>query len=260
MRKAIIALLVLVGLLVAADFGVAAAAEQQVSKRMRAELGLTNDPAVRINGFPFVAQAASGDYPDVVITADRLTVGPFTEVSVRAELTHVRAGLGELLGSGPRTLRIDEASGTVRVNAADLGRQLPGVTQLRIEPVSSASVSGLIPELDPDNAVRLLGTVTLLGQRFDVSLLAVMQLDGTVVQIVPREFEVGGIGRSAQLPRAVQAALRQLFTLRLDPGTLPFTVMPTTLRAVDGALEVSGTARGVVISGGAAPNPAPTAR
>lgn len=260
MRKAIIALLVLAGLMVAADFGIAAAAEQQVSKRMRAELGLTTDPAVRVNGFPFVLQAASGVYPDVVITADRLAVGPLTEVSVRAELRNVRAGLGELLGSGPRTLRIDEASGTVRVNAADLGRQLPGVTQLRIEPVSSAAVSGLIPEIDPESAVRLLGTVTVLGQRFDVTLLAVMQLDGTVVQIVPREFEVGGIGSSAELPRSVRGALRELFTLRLDPGTLPFTVEPTTLRAVDGGLEVSGTARGVVISSGAASSPAPTAR
>jgi LmeA-like phospholipid-binding len=251
-KKAIIALLVLVGLLVAVDFGVAAAAEQQVSKRMRTELGLTSDPAVRFNGFPFLAQAAQGDYQDVVVTADRLTVGPLTDVSVRAELWHVRIPLGELLGSGQRTLRIDEAEGIVRIKADDLKRQLPGVTDLRIEPVDVADPKRRSPDVEESSSIRLLGKVSLLGQRLDVAAVGALRLDGRTVLIVPRDFEVTGIGNTADLPRPVQDGLTDLFTLRLNPGSLPLTVNPTTLKAVNGALEVSGTAQNLVISGGGA--------
>jgi hypothetical protein len=249
-KTAIIAVLVLVGVLVAADFGIAAAAEQQVSKRMRSELGLANDPDVWIDGFPFLTQALAGDYQNVVVTADRLKVGPLTEVSVRAELHHARVGLSELLGSGPRTVRIDEAEGTVRINADDLATQLPGVTDLRVESVDKKSLKDKPADIDPDTAVRLIGTVHVLGQSYDATVLAVTQLDGRVVRIVPRDFEISGVDSMAELPRPMQNALRELFTVRLNPGTLPFTVTPTKLKAVDGALEVSGTAQGLVISGG----------
>jgi hypothetical protein len=52
MRRLIIILLVLVGLAVAADFGSAALAESAVSRQMRGQLGLVDDPSVRINGSP----------------------------------------------------------------------------------------------------------------------------------------------------------------------------------------------------------------
>ncbi|MGQ0481233.1 MAG: hypothetical protein ACT4O0_09425, partial [Pseudonocardia sp.] len=59
----------------------------------------------------------------------------------------------------------------------------------------------------------------------------------------------------AALPRIMQSGLRQLFTLRIDPGTLPFGMTPTTLKAVDNALEVSGSGRDLVIGdpGGTVP-------
>jgi hypothetical protein len=252
-KKAIIALLVLVGVLVAIDFGVAAAAEQQVSKRMRSELGLSSDPSVRINGFPFLTQALQGDYQEVVVNADRLMVGPLTEVSVLAELRHVRIPLSELLGSGPRTLRIDEAEGTVRINAKDLERQLPGVSDLRIEPVDTTDPERRAPGITSP-AIRMYGTVTLLGARYDVAVTASLRLDGRTVLIVPRDLEVNGIGGTAALPTQVREGLSDLFTMRLNPGSLPFTVTPTTLKAVDGALEVSGTAEDLVISGGTSPS------
>ncbi len=252
MKKAIIALLVLIGLLVAVDFGVAAAAEQQVSKRMRSELGLSSDPEVRINGFPFLTQAAQGDYQEVDVTADRLTVGPLTEVSVRAQLRHVRIPLSELLGSGQRTLRIDEAEGTVWINAGDLERQLPGVTDLWVEPVDIVNPERRPPDVEESSAIRLFGKVSLLGQQYDAAVIASLRLDGRTVLIVPRDFEVTGFGSTAALPKPVQQGLSDLFTLRLNPGNLPFAVTPTTVKAVNGAIEVSGTAQDVVISGGGA--------
>jgi len=71
MKRMVIALLVLVGLLVAADFGAAASAESAVSRQMREQLGLVDDPSVRINGFPFLTQAAAGRYRSVDVSALR---------------------------------------------------------------------------------------------------------------------------------------------------------------------------------------------
>jgi hypothetical protein len=39
-----------------------------------------------------------------------------------------------------------------------------------------------------------------------------------------------------------------MFTTRLDPGTLPFNVTPTAVKADDGALVVEGNAHSVVLN------------
>ena len=46
---------------------------------------------------------------------------------------------------------------------------------------------------------------------------------------------------------AIEQLLLRLFTVRLDPGDLPFTVTPTSVHADNGALVVEGNARDVVV-------------
>jgi hypothetical protein len=43
--------------------------------------------------------------------------------------------------------------------------------------------------------------------------------------------------------------LEELFTLRIDPGSLPLEVTPTELRAVNGSLEISGLAEDLTLGG-----------
>src|SRR5699024_783705 len=57
--------LILVGLLVAADFGLAAFAEHSVSQQARSQFGLDSDPNVTVHGFPFTTQAISGEYDHI---------------------------------------------------------------------------------------------------------------------------------------------------------------------------------------------------
>ena len=171
MRRLVIALLVLVGVLVVADFGAAALAESAVSRQMRSQLGLADDPSVRINGFPFLTQAVAGEYGSVDVEAQRITLGQLRELGVRAQLRNVSAPLPMLLGSGPKTLQVRAAEGTVRVPANDVQRLMPGVQKLRIETVDEGALERAIDDgadvslgdIDPDQAVRLVGTSTLLG-------------------------------------------------------------------------------------------------
>ncbi len=262
-RRLVVALLVLVGLLVAADFAAAAAAESAVSRQLRAQLGLSDDPSVRINGFPFLTQAIAGDYRSVDVSANHIRLGELRDVEVGAQLRDVRAPLSELLGSGPKTIRVDQAYGTVRISAADLARLIPGVDKLRIENIDDTMLEQAVEEggdnsliaIDPGTAARIAGTATVpgLGNR-EFSVIAVLQITGGQIEVVPRYVRVNAVGGGDRLvlPAQVQRELQALLTVHVDPGTLPFHVTPTRLRARDGTLEITGTTSGLVLGGGAA--------
>ncbi|GEL18205.1 LmeA family phospholipid-binding protein [Pseudonocardia asaccharolytica] len=261
MKRFVIALVVLIGLLVAADYGAAAIAESTVSRQMREQLDLADDPSVRINGFPFLTQALSGEYRSVEVTANRIRLGELQEVQVRAHLHGVQAPLGELLGSGPHTIQVRDAEGTLRIGPDDIEQYLPGVTKVRVENIDENALKDAVKDggepsltaIDPEYAARLVGTVNvpLLGKR-DVSVIAVLQLAGRQIQVVPRDIRIDdGTGERQPLPAAVQSRLQDLFALRVDPGTLPFDVTPTRLRARDGTLEISGTTSDLSFGAGA---------
>ncbi|MCW0214464.1 MAG: DUF2993 domain-containing protein [Pseudonocardia sp.] len=260
MKRLIIVLLVLVGVLVAVDYGTAALAESAVSRQMRERLGLADDPSVRINGFPFLTQALSGKYRSVEVEAERVPVGQLRQVDVRAQLDDVTAPLSELIGSGARTLRVAQADGSVRVGTTDLESLLPGVQKLTIANLDANAVDTLIRDggadpglrsLDPETLARFGGTVTVLGREQDVAVVAELQIVDGKMRIVPRDVRLGDADADP-LPTPVQAVLERLFTIEVDPGTLPFEVTPTEFRARDGQLELLGTAKNVVLGDGGA--------
>lgn len=242
MKKAAIVLVVLVGLLVAADFGTAAIAEYQVSKRLRGNLNLPTDPAVRINGFPFLLQAFAGDYRDVDVTADGVAVARLSNLGIDATLHHVRVPFSALVSGSVRTVRIDDVVGRVRIRTAELKR-LIDVEDLAVDKVSDRDRTAAGRPV-PANAVKLTGTVDLLGQRTGVLVIASLGLAGGQVQIQAHTVRVQG----QALPAAAEQTVLRLFTIQLDPGALPFNVTPTAVRADAGSLVVEGTARDVVIN------------
>ncbi|GAA3218850.1 DUF2993 domain-containing protein [Pseudonocardia petroleophila] len=258
MKRLIVGLIVLVGVLVGVDFGAAALAESAVSRQMREQIGLPDDPDVRINGFPFVTQALAGRYSSIDVSADRLQVGELQEVEVVAVLRDVEAPLSEVLGSGPKSLRVGEADGTVRVGADDVERLLGSVDRLRIESLDADALEQAVEDgadasladADPDTVARLVGTTAVLGEDTEVSAIVALELADGLVRIVPRDIRVGGPD-APPLPESTQSALRDRFTVEIDPGSLPLQVTPTELRAVDGVLEISGRTTGLVLGAGA---------
>jgi LmeA-like phospholipid-binding len=264
MKRIVIGLLVAIVLLVALDFAAASAAEYQVSHKVREQLALPDEPAVKINGFPFLTQALAGDYRQVDVSADRLTVGRLHDVGLRVALYHVRMPLREVFGGAP-SISVGDAKGSLLVTREDLVKQLPGVTKLIIQPVdfgaldaalansADAAPGSSLTGITPDQAVRLIATTSVLGQKVDVSVIAALQLAGRQIQISPRDIRIGSGDQAARLPQVVQSGLRNLFTVRIDPGTLPFQVTPTMLQAVDNGLLISGVAHDLVLGPAARP-------
>jgi LmeA-like phospholipid-binding len=256
MRRLVIGVLVLVGLLVAADFGAAALAESAVSRQMRAELGLADDPSVRINGFPFLTQAVSGQYPSIDVDAQHLAVGPFQQVEVNAQLHDVTAPLSMLLSSGKKTVQVAGADGSVRIGPTDIQRLVPGLTKGRIEPVDAAALRRVVEQggnadvanLDPKRVARLVGTLGVLGKPVELAVLVTLNLKGSVASLGARDIRLSD-GTELPLSGAVQRSLLGLFDRPLDTGSLPLKVTPTTFTVENGMLAIGGKAGALTLGG-----------
>ncbi|AOS65953.1 LmeA family phospholipid-binding protein [Actinoalloteichus hymeniacidonis] len=260
MKKLLIVLVIIAGLLTAADFGAAAAAEYQVSKRLRDELGLSDDPAVRVNGFPFVFQAMAGDYRDVDVQAQGVQVGELQDVHIEATLRHVRVPFSDIVGGTLQEVRVDEVVGQVRLTASDIGR-LINIPDLQIEPYTGdlldpladedAGVDGEGDEEAVDDettaTVQLTGSQDIGGDRVQITVVGTLSLTDGIIDIRPEQLEVDPGTGSLELPPEIQQAALATFSTTIDPGGLPLDVTPTSVRAEHGALVVGGTARDVVI-------------
>jgi hypothetical protein len=262
-KRTVAALVVLAAAAVGADYGAAALTESAVAKEMRTQLGLADDPSVRINNFPFLTQAISGRYRSVDVVANHVAVGPLRDLQVRSQLRDVSAPLSQLVGGGPQTVTVREVEGTVRIEAADVERLIRSNSPLPVDKlyIDGIDADGLeravddgadprLRKLEPANAVRMGGTVEILGQEQQVAIIAELQLADGRAQITPRDIRLGD-DDAAPLPVALQRTLSSLFTLTLDPGSLPLQVTPTTLRASSGGLEISGLTGRLVLGAGA---------
>ncbi len=254
MRRLIIILLVLAGLAVAADFGTAALAESAVSRQMRGELGLVDDPSVRINGFPFLTQAISGTYPSIDVDATRIPYGSFKELEINAQLHDVSAPLSTLLGSGPMSFTAASADGIVKIDAADLQRVIPGATKVRIESVDATALEQVVKKgadvsvakLDPERTARVVATVEFFGQSAEIAVLSTLVLDKGKAAIVPVDVRLSD-GRGLPVPGSVVRQILDLFRVPLNTGDLPLDVTADTFQAKDGTLQISGTARNLTL-------------
>jgi hypothetical protein len=255
-RKLIIAVLVMVALVVAADFGAAAFAEYTIATQLRQQLTLANDPSVRINGFPFLAQAVAGHYPAIDIRAGGITVDPLHDLDVEATLHDVDAPLSEVTSGDLHSVRAARVDGRVRIKDSDLGRAI-GIEDLRIQQPSDQEIKELLPAGTPsressrsDRApVRMTATTDLLGQRTDIVGVGLIELTGGLVRITVKDVRLArdGVGQ-VNLPRGIRQTLLTTLSTNVKPGGLPFAVTPTSVSVETGSVVIAGTANNVTMS------------
>lgn len=242
-KKLLISLMVILGVLVAADFGAAAFAEHRVAEKMRTELELERDPRVRINGFPFLYQAARGDFRDVRIRASGVAAGPLRDLDVQADLRHAKVATSRVLAGTANKIKVEKVVGRIRLNESDIGRILE-IPDLHIRPAPRMdNKSG-----DKSTAVRLDGTVNIASTDNHVTVVGRLSLSDGKLHIEPRKLDLenSSVGR-IDLPEIFEKSILRRFRTTVDPGNLPFTVTPTAVRAERGALVMEGRARNLTI-------------
>ena len=127
-------------------------------------------------------------------------------------------------------MTVREVEGTARIGAPDVERLIREagnvpVDKLYIDGIDADGLQRAVDDgadpalltLDPATAVRFSGTVDILGQEQQVSIISEMQLADGRAQITPRDVRLGDTDADP-LPVAVQRTLSRVFTLTLDPG------------------------------------------
>jgi hypothetical protein len=103
-----------------------------------------------------------------------------------------------------------------------------------------------VGNLDPDNAARLVGTVSFFGTSAEIAEIATLQLSKGKAEIVPVDVRLSD-GTGLPVPGSVQKQILNLFRIPLYDGDLPFSVAADTFRAQDGTLQISGTAENLTL-------------
>jgi len=274
-RRLVITLVVLIGLLVVADFSAAAIFEYQVSKRARDQFDLSDDPAVKVGGFSFLAQAISGEYGHVTIDAKGVPVeDTLRDLEVHIELRDVQAPLGDLVSGSLKEVKVREVEGQVKVKASDVNRAIASnknnlirsITNVKIDPISEqdaitdpdtrtdaeqeAAERAAEAEIEDTTAgARVCATANIGGDDTEMCAYGIISLvEGAKMTFTPNRIELSNsVLGGGQLSPDADALLKQILNFTLDPGKLPFTVTPTAVTVEPGVLSVKGTANDVVL-------------
>lgn len=198
-RRLIVALVVLAGLLLAADRIALVVAERAAAVTIQRSERLAAAPSVSVSGFPFLTQLAAGD---------------FGQVTVRAT--------GVVAGSGSRQLRISAV--TLVLHQVRVARNLSSAT------AASGTATGTISYADLSRAIGLTVTyagsigrvrtstsITLAGQRITGSITA-----GLSVQASSLSFDHPAVEVSSAMASVATPLLQTAFGPPLALGHLPF--------------------------------------
>ena len=125
-RVIIIAAIVLIALLVGADFAARAYAENKAASEIQQQ-GFPKKPSVDIEGFPFLTQVAAHQFHDIQISSSNDTEGPLDIASINASLKNVHingAFSGGTIGTlyGTATITFTELANAVTSQAGPLGQ------------------------------------------------------------------------------------------------------------------------------------------
>lgn len=228
MRRVIIGLTVVLGLLVAADRIGVVVANRVLADQIREQLALQETPDVSIRGIPFLTQAVGGKYSDVRVTLPDVDSGALQNIVVDARLQGVHLPLSDALGRNVEEVPVDRITGDLTVRYDELAR--------------ASGISGLRITRDGD-ALRLLGSVKALGQQLDAEATGRVEVSGNDIVIKAARAEVNGV----EVPAATLDAAARLLSFTVSPSGLPLSLRITAVNVGDTALQVSAVSEDAVL-------------
>ena len=228
MRRLVIVLLVLLGLLVAADRIGAVVAERALATQIRDQLELTETPGVDIRGIPFLTQAIGGDYSDVRVAIPDVDSGPLQNILVDARLQGVKVPLSKVVSRDVDEVPVDRITGDLTVSYDDLAR--------------ASGISGLRITREGD-ALRVAGSVEALGEQVEASAVGRVEVEDNDIVISAERAEVAGV----PVPGPVLEAAARLLSFRVSPSGLPLSLRITAVDIGDTALQVSAESTDAVL-------------
>ena len=210
MRRLVIAVLVILGLLVVADRVALAAAEHVVAGRIQTDQGLSERPDVTIHGFPFLTQALAGKYDRVTVHVKGLSNRTVPVAKLTVDLNGVHVPLGAVTSGHLSRVPVDRATATILLSYDDV----------------NAYLGNHLHVSQGDNGeVKVTGSVTVAWQTVSASASGRIDVRGNDLVVA--------VGQGLD------------FTIPLSG--LPFRIGLVGAKATKTGIEVSATAAGLVL-------------
>ena len=219
MRKGLVIFLILVvGLIIAADRVGLWVAQDQIAKNVASQYGLDHKPEVKIKGFPFLTQALNGRYGEIDVN-----VGDVTQLGVHltntvVTLKGVKAPLSDAVHGDASKMVADTATSVATVSYADVDKQAPRGLKV--------SAKG------KDLQVR--GPVTVLGLSRTVTATVTVRPSGRSVRVLPQTVDAGGTTIPVTL-------VQQAFSFTMPVKGLPLNTRISDVQIGQDGLRVTTT-------------------
>jgi LmeA-like phospholipid-binding len=219
MRKGLVIFLILVvGLIIAADRVGLWVAQDQIAKNVASQYGLDHKPDVKIKGFPFLNQALNGRYGEIDVN-----VGDVTQLGVHltntvVTLKGVKAPLSDAVHGDASKMVADTATSVATVSYADVDKQAP---------------RGLKVSAKGKN-LQVRGPVTVLGLSRTVTATVTVRPSGRSVRVLPQTVDAGG----TTIPVAL---VQQAFSFTMPVKGLPLNTRISDVQIGQDGLRVTTT-------------------
>jgi LmeA-like phospholipid-binding len=229
MRKLLIAVIVIVVVLVAADRVAAVVADRQIASRVETSYHLPSKPSVSVQGFPFLTQVAAGNYHEIDLSIGQLDSSGVQVNNLVAHLMGVHAPVRDLVGGNSSSITAAQVTGTGTVPLSSVQSRVPQGVQL------SQAGGGL----------RMSGTVSYLGVSVPVSAVASLGVSPSGITVTPTRISLGsGISAPA-------SAVSGQFRFTVPVTGLPLHLTLTSVSVTPAGVQVSASAANVAFTSGA---------
>lgn len=229
MRKLLIGLVVVLGLLGAADRAVAAVAARVIAAEVQSSAGLASEPEVDIAGFPFLTQAVAGRYDRVEVAARDVPAGDLTLARLDATLSGVQVSLSDALSGAVQRVPVQAVRARALVGYDELaGRS--GERRLAFAPAG--------------DRVRVTGSLDVLGQMLSATAVSRVEVVEGDLLVTAEDYEVG----NAAADRLVTRALGDRLDLRIAVSGLPYGLQVSGVTVQPDGVAVLASAGGTVLS------------
>jgi hypothetical protein len=223
--KWLIALVIVLGLLVAGDRVALVVAENQLAGRIQSSQHLSGKPVVAIDGFPFLTQVAARDFPHATVDIHGLDANGLTVTNLHADLYGVH------VDSGFNAATVDTLNATAQLSYADIGTALSSKLRVGGAQVGAVQVS----QAGPD---QIKAGYDLLGVTISVTIDVTLTGQNTLeFRSVSFQTPLSGIGVSPQN-----------FDYSYDLSGLPFGMNLTQVTFTPSAVDVAASGSHVNLS------------
>lgn len=228
MRKLLIVVIILAGLLIAADRVAAVVASHEIADRVQTSYHLPAKPSVTVRGFPFLTQVASGHYDEIDLSIAQVASNGVQVDHLDAHLTGVHAPASDVLSHGSSSITAERVSGTGTIPLSSVRARLPQGVKLGTE----------------GGSLKLSGTVHYLGVSIPVTAVAVLGVGDSGITVTPTKVSAGpGVNAPAS---TISGQFR--FVIPVPP--LPLHLHVTSVSVTPGGVRVGAAAANVAFANG----------